>query len=253
MKTVQSLLDNSQLGEQLEVIVVWDGFYPSFDIIEDPRVRYVHLGANRGMRGAINAGVAVARGDYLARFDEHIMVCPGYDRLMTKYCRKDWITNGVRYFLDPVKWERMDIEPVYHEKMVIQKDKEGNDVKFAGQRWRSRDERNKDKMLSQDSAMQGSAWVMSRYWWDKCIKELQSEGYGVAYQDSTEMIFKTWKMGGKFVLNKYAWYAHKHRSFSRTHQEGTKENPWKREDSWNYALKVWKPYYEKVIKPRWKI
>lgn len=65
MKTIRDLLDKSELGDQLEIIDVWDGFYPSFDIIQDKRVRYVHLGSNRGMRGAINAGIAVARGEFL--------------------------------------------------------------------------------------------------------------------------------------------------------------------------------------------
>jgi len=251
-KTIRSILDNSGLGDQLEVIQVLDGYWPEFELIADPRVRFVHLGQNSGMRKAINAGVSVSRGEFIMRFDEHIMVGPQFDKILTDQCHKRWIMTATRYFLDPVKWERMEIDPVNYEKLVIQDC--GNGVrKFAGQRWRSRDKERKDKMIDHTLAMQGSFWCMSRYWWDKVIGELQNEGYGVAYQDSTEMSFKTWQAGGSLVLNKNTWYAHKHRSFSRTHQEGTKENPWKREESWTYALKVWEDYYTNVIKPNWKI
>src|SRR3990167_10131090 len=80
-KTIDSLLVNSKLGDQLEIIAIFDGYWPTFEIREDDRVRYIHLGKNRGMRGAINAGVTVSRGEYIMRVDEHIMVCPGYDKI----------------------------------------------------------------------------------------------------------------------------------------------------------------------------
>jgi glycosyltransferase involved in cell wall biosynthesis len=245
-KTIDSLLVNSKLGDDLEIIAIFDGYWPDFEIRGDKRVRYIHLGKNRGMRGAINAGVSIARGEFLMRTDEHCMFAEGFDKEMTDSCQDNWIMTARRYFLDPVKWERMDIPPVNFEKLVIQEER-----KFSGQRWRSRDEIKEP--IAETMAMQGSMWIMSKEWWDKVIKELQTEGYGQMYQDSHEMIFKTWKAGGKMMLNKKTWFAHKHRSFSRTHQEGTKENPANRETGWLYSLEVWRDYYEKEIRPRWKI
>jgi hypothetical protein len=67
------------------------------------------------------------------------------------------------------------------------------------------------------------------------------------------MIFKTWKAGGKMMLNKNTWFAHKHRDFPRTHNSGTKENPSKSEEGFTYCLNLWKDYYEKEIKPKWKL
>jgi len=200
------------------------------------------------MREAINEGVRISRGEYIMRTDEHCMFGKGYDRILTETIEPNWIVTAPQYFLDPIKWEKMDLEPVGYQKLVIQENK-----KFAGQRWKERDIERKDYMIDETMAMQGSMWIMKRSWWDKVIGELQTEGYGPSYQDSHEMIFKTWKAGGKMMLNKYAWYAHKHRSFPRTHQEGSPENPSKREESWRYALSVWKEYYEKEIRPRWKI
>ena len=168
---------------------------------------------------------------------------------MTDQCQPNWIMTARRYFLDPVKWCIMEEHGyVDHEKLVIQEGK-----KFAGQRWKSRDEEQKDVQLSETMAMQGSMWVMPHKWWDDVIGELQTEGYGPLIQDSHEMVFKTWKAGGKLILNKNTWFAHKHRSFSRTHNNGTVENPAKNDDGYAYALKVWKDYYDKEIRPAWNI
>ena len=101
--------------------------------------------------------------------------------------------------------------------------------------------------------MQGSAWLMPHRWWDEVIGELQTDGYGPLIQDSHEMVFKTWKKGGHLMTNKLTWHAHKHRSFPRTHHNGTAENPAKNDEGYAYALKVWRGYYEQEIVPRWQL
>ena len=248
VKTVRSLLENSKLGNKLEIIVVFDGYWPSWEIVQDPRVRYVHLGKNRGMRDAINAGISVSRGEFIMRTDEHCCFGEGFDRIMTESCQPNWILNARRYFLDPVKWEVMDKPYVDYEKLTIQ-----GGVKFAGQRWNSRSEERKDIPIDETMAMQGSVWVMPRKWWDDVIGELQTEGYGPLIQDSHEMVFKTWQKGGSLMLNKNTWYAHKDRSFSRTHNNGTKDNPANCDAGYKYALDVWGDYYQNEIKPKWNL
>jgi len=54
------------------------------------------------------------------------------------------------------------------------------------------------------------------------------------------------------MVNKNTWHAHKHRSFSRTHNNGTKENPSNNEQCFAYSLEVWEDYYNEIIK-KWKI
>lgn len=240
-KTIESLLGNAE--GNIEIIAVLDGYWQ--EVVGDPRVRVLHLGKNRGMRGAINAGILVSRGEFIMRTDEHCMFGKGYDVILTKDCEPNWIVTPRRYFLDPVKWEVMDIPPVDYAKLKIQNVGEGI-RKFAGVEW-NRPER-VDIMIDETMAMQGSCWVMRRSWWDKVIGELQTEGYGPLYQDSHEMVFKTWKAGGKLMVNKNTWHAHKHRDFPRTHNNGTPENPSKNEECWAYSLEVWEPYYEELKK-----
>jgi len=104
-------------------------------------------------------------------------------------------------------------------------------------------------MVDETMAMQGSCWAMHKSWWEKIIGELQSEGYGTHYQDSHEMQFKTWQAGGKLMVDKNTWYAHKHRKFPRTHGYGGQPA----RDGFIYALKVWGDYYRKEIQPKWGV
>jgi glycosyltransferase involved in cell wall biosynthesis len=247
-KTIDSLLDNSGLGDQLEVIAVLDGCWSETPFRDDPRIRIVHLGKNQGMRGAINAGVRVAQGEYLMRTDEHCMFGNNYDLIMTSQIKDNQIMTARRYFLDPVRWEVMDLPYIDYEKLVIQ-----GGVKFSGRRWDERTVERKDIPIDETMAMQGSMWLMKHSWWDKVIGELQIEGYGPLYQDSHEMIFKTWQAGGKMMINKNTWFAHKHRSFPRTHNNGTKENPSNNDACWSYSLKTWNEYYQNEIRPKWGI
>lgn len=246
-KTIEDLLEHSELGDELEIIAVLDGYWPS-ETVSDKRVRYVHLGKNRGMRDAINAGVQVSRGEFIMRTDEHCMFDQGFDRKMVEACQSNWIMTGVRYFLDPVKWERMDLKPYVYERLAI-----ADNRKFEGRRWVEREKERADVMVDETMAMQGSCWVMPRKWWDEVIVELDSKNYGPLIQDSHEMVFKTWKAGGKLLVNKNTWFAHKHVSFTRTHQNGTPENPAKNEEGYAYALKTWKEYYLTEIAPKWSL
>lgn len=247
IKTIDSLLVNSKLGKNLEIIAVLDGYWPNFELRGDPRVHYVHLGKNRGMREAINVGVEQARGKFIMRTDEHCMFAEGYDREFVNTCRNNWIMTARRYFLDPDNWKIMDIPPVDYEKLKTRN--LGNGVKkFEGVEWNSRTKERASKMIDETMAMQGSCWVMRRRWWKNVIGKLDTKNYGPMYQDSHEMQFKTWKAGGKLVVNKNTWFAHKHISFPRTHQHSRKD--W--EPGCVYAYNTWIDYYNEIRK-KWKI
>ena len=247
-KTIDSLLENSVLGDDMEIVVVLDGYWPDTPIRNDDRVKIVHLGKNRNMRGAINVGVRFARGKFIMRTDEHCMFAPGYDKELTDTCKNNWIMTARRYFLDPEKWEIIkDKKPIDYEKLKPQDLGEGL-FKWMGTRWNSRTKERRDIMIDETMAMQGSMWIMRKQWWRKVIRKLDQR-YGPMYQDSHEMQFKTWKAGGKLMLNKNTWFAHKDYQFPRTHNHGRKDYA----EGMKYSYEKWADYYEKEIRPRWEI
>ena len=251
-KTVKDLIDKSELGDQFEIISVFDGYWPTWNIIEDPKRRIIHLGKNRGMREAYNAGIKISRGKFFCRLDEHCCFAKGWDKELTDTCKDNEIMTARRFFLDPDKWEVMDIPPVDHERLDIINVSD-TVRKFHGKPWKERDEKQKDVPISETQAMQGSMWIMPRKWFNEvCGGELQTEGYGPLIQDSVEVCMKTWKAGGRLMLNKNTWFAHKHRSFKRTHNNGTPENPANCEKGYTYALEQWEDFYINELQPKWK-
>lgn len=240
--TIDSILDN--FTGEFEVIPVIDGYELEKPLVSDSRIRPVYIQENKGMREAINAGVFFSKGEYIMRTDEHCMFAKDFDRAILKDIKPNHIITAIRYFLDPEKWERMDIEPILYERLIIKSEPK----KFASLRWRERNKGREHIKLDETMAMQGSMWAMPRSWWNKTIGWLNSDGYGPHYQDSIEMLFKTWRAGGKLMLNKNTWYAHKHRSFKRTHHYSEQ----KAKPEWEFALDLWKKDYARV-KQAWGV
>lgn len=219
-KTIDSLLENAQ-GE-IEIIAVLDGYWPETPIKSDERIKVLHLGKHRGMGGAINAGVSIAQGEYIMCTDEHCIFGKGYDVILTRDCQPNWIVTARRYFLDPVKWEIMKIPPVDYEKLKVRDLGDGL-KKFEGVVWKSRAKERKNIKIDETMAMQGSMWVMPKKWWEETIVELDTGHYGTMYQSSHDMVLKTLQKGGKLMVNKNTWFAHKHVSLPRTHRHGNAE------------------------------
>jgi glycosyltransferase involved in cell wall biosynthesis len=247
--TIKDILSKSETN--IEIIVVIDGYKPSFVIPTDNRVKVIVNKRNVGMRESINIGVANSEGKYLMRTDEHCMFDKGFDRIILETIKDNWIVVPKRKFLDTEKFEVMEeLRPIEFEKLVIIDVPDEQGVrKFSSERWNRRSEELKEVMIAENMAYQGSCWFASRNLWNDVIVRLESEGYGTHYQDSTEMSFKTWQSGGFVMLNKNTWYAHKHRKFPRTHSYGGQSA----RDGWEYALKKWEPYYNENIKPRFNV
>jgi len=243
-KTIASIL-TSATGE-IEIIPVLDGYKPIVQITSDSRVKPLYLKENVGMREAINRGVQASTGKYIMRTDEHCLFAPGFDKEILKHIKDNQIVTARRYFLDVEKWKVMDIKPVDYEKLIIVNDRWH---KFAGQRWRTRERERESMKIDETMAMQGSFWIMPRSWWNKVIKRLDSNGYGILYQDSVEMLMKTWQAGGKLMVNKNTWFAHKHVDFNRTHRYSTELS----RASFAHSISVWGDYYNDVVAPRWGI
>jgi glycosyltransferase involved in cell wall biosynthesis len=163
-----------------------------------------------GLRQAVNKGVSESHGEYILKTDAHCMFDEGFDVKLLPI-EDNWVVSPVRYKLDVDKWEVMDDSPIVYERIVID-----CPDKIGGVEWRSRKRGREDIKVDENMVFQGSCWMMSRKHWDR-LGGLSEVGYGTFTQEPIEIALKTWLGGGKVMVNKNTWYAHKHRKFGRTY------------------------------------
>jgi glycosyltransferase involved in cell wall biosynthesis len=213
-KTIDDLLAKAE-GE-VEVIVCFDGVWPEKPLRDNPQVVIFHHGEvhdNVGMRGSINAGMSLARGDYVMKCDDHTMVGQGYDRILVADCEDGWVVIPRRKRLDPERWEliedgRPPVDYMYVEYPYLKPyDKTQG---LHGAEWR-RPER-AEIMIDDTPTMQGSGYFMKKKTWETLFPNgLDDESYGNFTQEAQEITNKAWLSGGRVIVNKNTWYAHFHK------------------------------------------
>lgn len=205
--TVNDLL--KKCGD-IEVIAVLDGYWPDPPLVDDNRLVVLHRGKAMGMRAAINAGVGIARGEWIAKIDAHCMVDEGFDEKLIQNCDKNWLMIPRRYSLDAEKWERKPKSPVdYHYLSCPWTNKDG--FSFHGQQWNERKHERAEYEIDDELSWQGSFWFMNKYVWNTYIKQMDEANYGTFSQEPQEIGMKVWLGGGRIVTNKKTWYAHLHK------------------------------------------
>ena len=219
-KTIDDIRKKSE-GE-VEIVVVLDG---KEEPVDDADLVIVHP-ETLGMRTTVNDGMEASSGEYVMKCDSHIMFDQGFDVKLLETIEDDWVVIPIRYELDIDKWERMDGEPIVYDRLVVRPEKIG------GVRWRRKGREH--IKIDETMTFQGSCYLMSRKHWD-WLGGLQNEGYGHLMQESTEIALKTWLGGGKVMVNKNTWYAHRHRKFGRTFRMG----PGALQESYDYSKDYW--------------
>jgi glycosyltransferase involved in cell wall biosynthesis len=203
-KTIKDLLVKAK-GE-IEIIAILDGYWEKAeDIVIDPRVNYLHFATSKGMRACINSGVALARGEHILKTDAHCMFDKGFDEILVRDHRSNWVVVPRRYALDPEKWEREDNPKYPVDYMYLSKD-------LHGEVW---NEKNKDESLKEieiDDLMssQGSCWFMEKGYYE-WLELLDESNYGTFANEFQEIGLKCWLSGGDVKVNKNTWYAHWHK------------------------------------------
>lgn len=213
-KTIDDLLLKAE-GD-IEIIVVCDGTWPDPFLKDDKRVKIIHHGTphqNLGMREGINRGVALSKGEYIMKIDEHCMVDQGFDKKLIADCDDDWVVIPRRKRLLADEWilqvdGRPDIDYMYVEYPYLKPyDKTQG---LHGAEWK-RPER-ADILIDDTPTMQGSCYFTKRSYWDKLLPEgLSTEKYGTFTQEAQEISMAAWLSGGKVKVNKKTWYAHMHK------------------------------------------
>ena len=109
---LQDAIDSAaaQLGEEDEIIVVDDGSSDGSSAVLDglvsrPQVQ-VHRQRNAGQLGAVCAGLALARGDWVALLDSDDLYCDGYLARLREYVRLHPRTGW--FFSRPVVLDQSD-------------------------------------------------------------------------------------------------------------------------------------------------
>jgi len=232
-KTISDLLTKAE--GNIEVIVILDGYWPTPQLTEDSRLKIIHRGHPLGMRAAINAGAAIAKGKYLMKCDAHCMFSQGYDRVLANDYEKNWVIVPRRYALDPEKWELLDNPKYPIDYMYLS-------VDLHGVPW---NEKNKDPLLAEkfiDETMsnQGSVWFMSKDYFHE-LELMDEKTYGIFWNEFQEIGLKCWLSGGKVMVNKNAWYAHWHKpnSVGRGYSLGRTEQPKAQEAVAKWKKKGW--------------
>jgi glycosyltransferase involved in cell wall biosynthesis len=208
--TILDLLKKAK-GE-VQVIVTLDGYWPlEPEIVEDPRVIYIHYSNARGMRNAINSGVAIAKGEFILKTDAHCMFSQDYDEVLKAQCEQDWVCVPRRYALEPQKWQ---IEERKDNKYPV--DYYYLNSELHGVVWdeKNHDPKLREKMIDETCSNQGSVWFMRKDYFNWLELE-DEEIYGKFFNEFQEVGFKCWLSGGKVMVNKGVWYAHWHKTESR--------------------------------------
>lgn len=214
-KTVNDLLANAE--GSIEIIVVYDGIWPEPPLKEDQRVVIIHQGTihnNLGMRAAINAGVAISKGKYIMKVDEHTAWDKGFDVKLAANCEDTWVVIPRRKRLDPESWTLVrDGRPDVDYMFIAYPYERPNDKTCGlhGDKWDSRSRERMSVLIDDTPTMQGSAYFMTRKHWNRTIKEMDEEHYGKFTQEAQEISIATWLSGGRVIVNKNTWYAHAHK------------------------------------------
>ena len=212
-QTINSVLENA--GCEVEVIVNVDENWP-VPLSKDKRVTYIHPSAPVGLRRAINGCVALAKGKYIMKIDDHCMVGKDFGKILIENHKEDnWVQIPRRYALDAENWkieERKDNKyPIDYMYIDFPRKGKAHDDGMHGVPWRARREEKKDLEIDDTPSMQGSCYFMTKNHFQNFLGGLSEEGYGQFSQEAQEIGFKTWLGGGAVKVNKKTWYAHLHK------------------------------------------
>jgi glycosyltransferase involved in cell wall biosynthesis len=211
-KTIEDILAKSETN--IEVIVNVDEAWPT-PLVEDTRIHYIHPPTPQGLRSGVNAGVRMSKGKYIMKIDDHCLVGQGFDKILIDNHLDDrWVQIPRRYSLDAENWKINETRP-FRDYMYIDFPKKGkaHDDGMHGVEWFERQKERTDSRFDIDDtpSLQGSCYFMSRNHFMNNLKELDPTNYGQFAQESQEIGFKTWLMGGALKVNKKTYYAHLHK------------------------------------------
>jgi hypothetical protein len=262
-KTIRDVL--AKATGEIEVYPVLDGYEPpESEIVDDPRVHYVHFGPTRAAkkRQAINHVAEVGAGEHIMSLDAHCMMAPGFDEALIRDHRPDWVQVPRRHRLDAESWclqTQVDSRPPIDYEYLIWPGKfvnpaKGDGFAFHGFKWDERTLSRANLPIDDIITFQGSCWLMTKEWFWRC-GFMQVEGYTGWGQEAEEISFTTWYNGGRVVVNKNTWYAHLHKgpTYGRMYYLDVKDC----RKSYKYSFDLWanqrKEFFVSLVERFWPL
>jgi glycosyltransferase involved in cell wall biosynthesis len=183
-----------------EIIVTLDGAWAE----PVDGVRYIYNKTARGMRTAINQGVAKASGKFILKLDAHCMVDKGIDEKLKTVHRDNWVQTPSRKRFDPYKWVLTDLDKPDTDYMFI-----GGSFKGHKANDKNRDPELKKKLIDDTEVFQGSCYFMTKDFFNK-LGLLDDKNFGQMGSEAIEIALKCRHASGRVIINKTTWYAHAH-------------------------------------------
>ena len=209
-RTVDSLLENSDLGGDLEVFVVLDGPRAGIrPVANDPRLKVLELGMHQGMRACFNAGLSFVSGKYIMKADAHCAFGPAFDRIMVEDCEENMVMVPRRYALDEATWgpDKKKMGRDYHYLNYPVPAGDAYECSMTPHFWGVR---GNSIVIDEIMTYQGSCWMADYEYFMRLAGPLDDHPstYGPFWGEQLEVGLKYWLGGGRVVVNKAAWYAH---------------------------------------------
>jgi hypothetical protein len=231
-RTVDDLF--AKAAGDIEVIAVLDGWSSVPPPLKThPKLRIIQWATVRGLRPAINAGMAMATGEYVMKLDAHCAVSPGFDEVLQRACDDNCIVVPTKYSLQTETWGPRG-DPWQHFYLTYPWSLEINHVglqdKVCSRAVHARYAH--ETPLAEIVTFQGSAWLMRKTHWDKRIGPMDAEHYYYA-QEPTEIGCRTWLGSGRVLVHKEAWYAHLWKGSGNRRGFPRMKLPWARAHAWS--------------------
>jgi methyltransferase family protein/glycosyl transferase family 2 len=217
--TIDDIFRNAR-GE-IEVVAVldsdkWPDSWAEVVKRHEPRLHTIHQGSPKGMRAAINVGVAsaVSRGaEYIAKFDGHCSFGEGFDEILKADCDDDWVVVPRRLRLDPEAWAIAEPDKPPHDYHYLSFPDDPNDFGGAGLNGKPWVERQRERTaieIDEEMSSQGSGWFMHAAYFER-LELMDESNYGPFWNEFQEIGLKCWLSGGRVMVNKRTHYAHLHK------------------------------------------
>lgn len=242
-RTIEDIKQNSDLGDDLEVIAVLDGEWTNPPIPITPHVNVIYLSKSIGQRASTNLACSLSKAKYVMKVDAHCAFDKGFDRKMVEafkvagndvtmvpIMRNLWAFDwkcyhcGWKRYQSPTpdkcpqcgKTDKIRRKIVWIGKERPQSTSYCFDTEPHFQYFREYTKRPEYKQardttgLTETMSLQGSAFMLTREkYWELGISDEKVGNWG---NQGIEVALKTWLSGGRVLVNHNTWYAHMFRT-----------------------------------------